>query len=107
MILVVAPDPELRRSIEFLLEMEGLEVVSLAELPAALEYAGVSRTCTIIDEDAISGCLNGWERVADIQPPIVLLVDRLGPIPERYKAMIVRKPLLGQLLIDAVRAVIG
>lgn len=107
MVLIVAPDLELRRSIEFLLEAEGLEVVSRSELPEALDANSLGRRCAIVDEDAIEAFPGGWERVADVTAPVILLVDRLREIPELYQPAMVRKPLLGSSLVDAVRAAIA
>lgn len=106
MVLVVAPDVRLRRSIEFVLEAEGLKVASRADLTVAFDASEISRRCAIIDEDAIAAFPGGWERVAEVTAPVILLVDRLREIPERYQPAVVRKPLLGSSLVDAVRAAI-
>lgn len=104
-ILVVVPDAPIRQSILFVLETEGLDIVSLEQLPeAAASDPGFD--CAVVDEDAIRSMAGGWGRLRGTGLPIVLLVDRLGD-GAVDGARSVRKPLLGSALVDAVRAALA
>lgn len=103
MVLVVAPDEELRRSIEFALEAEGFPVQSQSQLSLAQELRGPGTfACIVIDENAIGGWKAGWDQVAQFASPIVLLIDQLQHIPEIDLMTVVTKPLLGRVLVEAV-----
>jgi len=98
LILVVAPDDELRRSIEFALEAEGFKVHSHAQLSTVLELeAKGSFACAVIDESAIDIRKTGAEQVAKLAMPVVLLTDRLRTIPDVSSVTALTKPLLGLL----------
>jgi hypothetical protein len=102
-VFVVAPNAELRRSLEFLFRAEDMQVVARADLGERLEIDDVGRSCAVVDENAIAMSPDGWARLARIARPVILLVDRMRPIPECYRAIAVRKPLLGPKLVEAVR----
>lgn len=105
-VLVVAPDAELRRSIAFALEAEGLCIASRPDLPDAAEPAFWDARCSVVDEDAVEAAPDGWRRLAALTQPQVLLVDRLA-VPEACAAVALRKPLLGRGLVEAVLAAIA
>lgn len=98
-LLIVAPDVDLRRSLEFLLEAEGHVVVSCAGI------AGVDTSnfdCTILDHRAIlapHGEMMAFCRKA--RPVILLAGSPLTWLTEEI-FRVVQKPLLGQPLIAAV-----
>lgn len=108
-VLVVVPDPELRRSVEFALEAEGFWVDSHALLAAALQAATAGQmVCTVVDENAVSGRSGIADRLDPVPRPIVLLVDRLRNVPETTSHIaILTKPLLGRRLVDTVVALVG
>lgn len=105
LVLVVVPNGELRRSIEFALDAEGIAFSAHADLGAALAAADAPRVaCLVIDEDAIAirngnGAGRGLD---DVAWPVVLLVDRLRTVPQVPGIRVLNKPLLGRLLIDTV-----
>ena len=101
-VVVVAPDRELRRSIEFLLQAEGFQVVSLARLPLRGNEIWPRNGCAVVDENAILAEADGWTSLATMPQPVVLLTDRIRHIPDRYAGGAVTKPLLGRGLLDAV-----
>lgn len=107
-VLVVVPNGELRRSIEFALDAEGIAFSAHADLGAALAAAEAPRAaCLVIDEDAIAA-RNGVGRGLDgIAWPVVLLVDRLRTLPQVPGIRVLNKPLLGRLLIDTVSGSMG
>lgn len=103
-ILVVAPDAELRRSIDFALEAEGLHVILRAHLPPPALLEGVY-DCAVVDESVVLSASDGWARLAAIPCATVLLVDRIGSAPRgHFTGSIIRKPLLGRSLVDRVLA---
>ncbi|MEX4008702.1 hypothetical protein [Neoaquamicrobium sediminum] len=108
-VLVVVPDPELRRSVEFALEAEGFRVDSHALLAAALQAATAGQmVCSVVDENAVSGRSGIADRLDPVPRPIVLLVDRLRNVPETTSQIaILTKPLLGRRLVDTVVALVG
>lgn len=101
-ILVVAPDEQLRRSIAFALEAEGLQVEAFSDLRTASESDARDAEFAIVDENAVLSVQDGWRRVAALPHEVVLLIDRLRGVPEHYATRAVRKPLLGRRLVDAV-----
>lgn len=102
-ILVVAPNEELRRSIEFALEAEGFDVASHALLTMALTSPNVSAyACAVIDEEAVTNPAPAWEELGRFTRPIVLLCDRLRGVPESFAMTVLHKPLLGRTLTDTV-----
>lgn len=104
MVLVVASDEGFRRSLVFVLEAEGFGVdphsrLSLAMASPLAEAAG----CAVIDEDAVRGRLSEWRELGRFAKPVLLLMDRLRPLPERADARILIKPFLGHTLVEAVQ----
>ncbi|MBX9465308.1 MAG: transcriptional regulator [Aquamicrobium sp.] len=107
-VLVVVPDPELRRSVEFALEAEGFHVDSYALLTAALRSGGVEHcACAIVDENAVSERSGIGNRLELIPQPVILLVDTLRSVPQTPHVTILTKPLLGRGLVDTVVALVG
>ena len=109
LVLVVAPDRELRRSIEFALEAEGFGISAHAELAAALSSPRLEcAACAVIDENAI-GARSAAHLLPDhVGRPVVLLVDRLRADPQAAPGMsVLTKPLLGRMLVETVAAAIG
>lgn len=104
-VLIVAPDEELRRSIAFALEAEGLRVASQPRLlPEGDARQETDIACLVVDEDALKDGNGGWPALADTALPVILLVDRLRAIPQIDGMSTLDKPLLGQVLVDAVLA---
>jgi hypothetical protein len=102
-VLVVVPDPELRRSVEFALEAEGYRVDSHALLAAALESSWITHmACAIVDENAIASRAGSGDRLDAIARPVILLVDQLRSVPETPRIMTLTKPLLGRRLVETV-----
>lgn len=106
-ILVVAPNEQLRRSIEFALEAEGFEVVSHALLAGALASSSKLPSCIIIDEEAVAHPPSFWEELASLPGPVVLLVDKLRTGPESAGMAVLHKPLLGRTLTDTVAGAVA
>jgi hypothetical protein len=107
-VLVIAPNPGFRKSLEFALEAEGYVVDSQAHLAKAIASPLTSSIrCAVVDEDAVPDRLNGRSELARFPGPVILLVDRPWPPPEPAGVLILVKPLLGNALIKAVDQVIA
>ncbi|WP_152536094.1 hypothetical protein [Mesorhizobium loti] len=108
MVLVVAPNPGLRKSLEFALEAEGYGVDSQADLARAIASPiNPEIRCAVVDEDAVRDRTKGWNDLARFPRPVILLVDRPWPSPEPDGVVILVKPLLGNALIEAVEQAIA
>ena len=104
-ILVVAPDRGLRRSLEFALEVEGFIVLPFEDVTAALASPRAAEgACVVIDEDALLNDPLATATLQQFKRPTVLLVDRSQPVPESLGVRVLRKPVLGNALIRAVKA---
>lgn len=102
-VLVVAPDEGLRRSIAFALEVEGWSVLlsnSLAMLPNESHREPVG--CAVIDDGAIASGGGDWDQIAGLAAPVILLVDDAKAVPATFAGSVLRKPLLGVRLVEAV-----
>ena len=100
-LLIIAPDSDLRRSLEFLLEAAGYAVTPQADIAtipkeqlfdcAVLDHRAIERPGSLAELQVMSG-------------PIVLLAGSTSPWLEDMVFRVVRKPLLGEPLIAAVEA---
>lgn len=98
-LLIVAPDVDLRRSLEFLLEAEGHAVVSRAGIEGV---DAATFDCTILDHRAILAPQQEMQAFCRKARPVILLAG--SPLPWLAEEIfrVVQKPLLGQPLIAAV-----
>src|SRR5690606_26233998 len=101
-VFVVAPDAQLRASLEFLFQTEGMKVVSTDRIDQPPPLDERQTWCAVIDENALSQNPKGWEHLARITHPVILLTDRMRFIPESYTARAIPKPHLGENLVQAV-----
>jgi FixJ family two-component response regulator len=107
MVLVIAQDETVRRSLKFVIEAEGIIVNSHTHLASAIASSlTTSADCTVIDEDALRHQKSASSDFLHLPQPVILLVER----PERHKDLmdlvpvhILAKPLAGNLLIDTLR----
>jgi DNA-binding NtrC family response regulator len=105
-VLIVAPDAELRRSLEFALEAEGYCVTSSASIG---ETTGIDRfDCTVVDHRAFAGPANDLS-LAFLRgaQPVVLLVGAALPWLAGHVFRTVQKPLLGEPLSLAIREAVA
>lgn len=103
-VLVVVPDRGLRRSLEFALEVEGFAVLSYEGLTAALASPHTTEdTCIVIDEEAVANDPLAIATLQHFRKPILLLMDGSQPIPDAPGIRVLRKPVLGNALIRAIR----
>lgn len=105
-ILVLAPEPDLRRSLAFALEAEGYEVVAHAVLlnpGEARDFDSVvvdQKALTVVPRDvALSFC--------SYAAGIVLLAATPEPWLAAKVFCVLRPPHLGEALVAAVRSALG
>lgn len=104
-ILVVAPDPGLRRSLEFALEVEGFVVESHASLSTVeASHEANAASCVIVDESAIGRGPAGRQPLAGFAGRVILLVEGVDPTAGPEGFSVLTKPVEGSDLIDMVRA---
>ncbi len=101
-ILIVVPEEDLRQSIVFALEAEGLEVVTCARLEDILALPRLARAdCMIVDDKAFRGS-SGYDGLPNPAMPVVLLADTVADTRTECVDVTLLKPLLGRSLVDAV-----
>lgn len=101
-ILVVAPDPEFRRSLAFVLEAEGCRVEIAERLPALDAIPG-RYDCLVIDHRSIPAGVRIGTLFAGTPIPIVVLASHAQDMLARGFERVVVKPFLGRRLVEAVR----
>ena len=99
-VLIVAPDLDLRRSLEFLLEAEGHAVVSCENVNAAGDVGRFD--CAILDHRAISPPHEAMLEFCRQARPVILLSGSAAPWLADGIFRVVQKPLLGKPLLAAV-----
>lgn len=101
-ILIVVPEDDLRRSIVFALEAEGLDVVTCARLEDIRSLPRLARAdCMIVDDKALRTA-SGYGGLAELAMPVVLLADTVPDTRPAGIDVTLLKPLLGRSLVDAV-----
>jgi DNA-binding response OmpR family regulator len=99
-VLIVAPDMDLRRSLEFLLEADGYAVVSCASVGAARNLGRFD--CAILDHQAIAPPHEDVLEFCREARPLILLSGSAHPWLAEGVFQVVQKPLLGKPLLAAV-----
>lgn len=103
MILVVAPDHGLRRSLVFVLEADGFDVESHMSLDDALASPlDQAIVCAIVDEDATRARPAGFQILRRLGRPVVLLAGAPSIASDIMGLTVLPKPFLGVSLIKAV-----
>lgn len=104
-VLVIAPELDLRLSIEFLLETEGHSVVTRPRI----DFPGSASdrfSCTVLDHKAIVGPTDRIIEFCQQAGPVVLLTYRPISWLDFHVSSSVQKPLFGSDLAVAVRRAI-
>lgn len=114
-VFVVDDDPAVLGSLKFVLEIEGFVVeVSMTGADLFKDGALPEWGCLLVDYNLPPG--NGLDLVADLRrrgvrwPAILMTTAPSRSLRERAAdadIMIVEKPLLGNVLVDAIRQVLG
>jgi len=98
-ILLVAPDSDLRKSVEFALQAEGYEVTSRASIGARERP---HYDCTIVDHHVLGNDPHAAADFCEIFEPVILLANQVPHALSPYAFRTVMKPLLGAPLTNAI-----
>jgi len=105
-ILVIAPELDMRRSLQFVLEAEGYEVMPRPRIDFDGPPIGGQYDATVIDHRALSGPHHRAIAYCEKRSPVVLLSSRPIPWLTDHVARHVEKPVAGDAVVAAVRSVI-
>ncbi|HTM82820.1 hypothetical protein [Asticcacaulis sp.] len=103
-VLVIAPDPDLKHSLAFMLKAEGFSVETGVTWPS--EYRANRPDAIVIDHAAFPKGYSGDEELTALGRKVVILAGRNRLLPPLPEATVVRKPLLDRALIDTLRALV-
>jgi hypothetical protein len=106
-LLIIAPELDLRKSLEFLLESDGYAVVSRPRIDFAAGREQELFACTVLDQKALVGPTGRIIEFCRASHPVVLLSDRRLAWLEPHVTVTVDKPLAGHDLAGAVRQAIA
>ncbi len=104
-ILIIAPDRDLRRSLEFALEAEGYVVVARPAIDSGMFSDGGRFDCTVLDHAATRQPMDAVIAFCARARPIVLLSNRVIPWLAEWVAVTVEKPSPGSALSVAIQSV--
>ncbi len=104
-LLVVAPDADLRQSLAFLFEVNEFAVRISTHWPPDVQVEAFD--AIILDEVAVARGAYADSLLVAQRNKIILLAGRVGPVPAIPHAYLVHKPLLDNVLLDDVQAVIA
>lgn len=104
-ILLVAPDTDLRRSLEFALRAEGFDVTCRANIGAREQPSGYG--CTVLDHHAAGTDSAAAASFCKSFSPVILLANQQPHPLSPWAFRTVLKPLLGRALSDAVHDALG
>lgn len=104
-LLVVAPEPDLRRSLAFLLQAEGYAVETDSHWPSVCEVGHMM--ALVLDERGLRKDMPDDGRLSHFGNRIVLLVSHIATMPHIPLATVLRKPLLETALVDSLRALVN
>lgn len=99
-ILVIAPDSDLRQSLQFALEAEGYAVTACARMDDPTPGDGFD--CTVLDHHAADKDRDAAIAFCDLFRPVVLLANRESHPLAAAAFRTVLKPMLGPALARAV-----
>lgn len=104
LVIVVAPDKDFRRSLEFALESEGFDVESHTSISKALASPRAEKAdCAVVHDAAVGDWLMAARDFYHFGKPVVLLVGRVQAVPSLPLTTVLTMPFLGNPLIEAVR----
>ncbi|RWB26186.1 transcriptional regulator [Mesorhizobium sp.] len=103
-VLIVVPDREFRRSLEFALEVEGFSVASHASLADAMASpAAADAVCAVVDEGAFRIDPASRRTLDRLAKPVILLADGFSAAGDDPQTVLT-KPLQGSALIELIQA---
>lgn len=103
---VIAPDRELRRSLEFVLEAEGFLIGSHASLAGAETSPITSEAvCAVVDDSALRVDPSGRRSLDRLIRPVILLADGFSAIGHSKGLTVLTKPLQGNVLVELINRI--
>jgi len=106
-VIVVAPDKDFRRSLEFALETEGFAVDSHPTISRAFSTEQAEEAdCAVVDDAAIGDWHAAEKDFHSFGRPIVLLLTKFRAAPRLPLTVALAKPFLGIPLIEAIREIV-
>ncbi len=105
-VLLVAPDGDLRSSIQFALYAEGYLVESAASVDGSA-LPGIRFDCTILDHEAAEQGGHSVISFCARFDPVILLANETPHPLSPYAARTMLKPLLGAALSEAISEAIA
>ena len=103
-ILVIAPELDMRDSLQFVLEAEGYEVTQRPRIDFDGPLADTSYDVTVIDHRALAGPEHRAIQYCDSHGPVVLLSSRPISWLMEHVAQHVEKPVVGDSVVAAVHS---
>lgn len=103
-ILVIAPELDMRDSLQFVLEAEGYEVTPRPRIDFDGPQGDGAYDVTVIDHRALAGPHNRAITYCESHAPVVLLSSRPIPWLMEHVAHHVEKPVAGDAVVSAVHS---
>ena len=100
-LLVIAPNTEFRKSLDFALSAEGYDVTSLPTLSGSHPE---SFDLVVVHDAALAGEHDGAVTLLNRARASILLADKPMSLPQHRFSHYVQTPLLGPALTDAVQS---
>lgn len=100
-ILLIEDDPNLRQSVQAVLEVEGYQVVTAEHGREGLQQLERNGRPCLILLDLMMPVMNGWEFLETLQerlpallPPVVVVsaATQLDDVQQRFRCQVLRKP---------------
>lgn len=106
-VLVVAPQLDMRRSLEFVLDAEGFEVTSRSRLDFAHPEASARFDCIVMDHQALTGPRQQMLEFCAGAAPIILVSSKPIDWLSGSVSELVEKPVMGGAIANSVRRVLA
>ena len=107
-VIVVTPDVAFGHSLIFVLESDGVRVLSYGALDSAFTAPQARDVvCAVVDEEAIYDWQYAQKLFRSFARPVILLADQFGASPGVPLVRCLAKPFLGEPLLQAVQDAIG
>ena len=106
-ILVVAPQFDMRRSLEFVLDAEGFEVASRSRIDFAAPGASARFDCIVLDHQALAGPRDLIIAFCARAAPVVLVASKPIAWLSDWVSDTVEKPVKGGAITSSVKHVLA
>jgi FixJ family two-component response regulator len=106
-VLVAAPEPAFRRSMEFALWSAGFRTSGHARAHGALSSATPRAGCAVLDDESVEDWPLLPVQVLGFARPVIMVMSGRRDLPGLPNVTLLMKPFLGEPLIEAVRRASG